>query len=72
MEINRDVFLQELDEIGFTVQRGAFDVEKVKELEEYAKTLGPERGHDKNIKWYGWNHVSEMEKPLEEVDWAYY
>lgn len=72
MEINRDTFLKELDEIGFTVQRGAFDVEKVKELEEYAKTLGPERGHDKNIKWYGWNQVSEMENPEEQVDWAYY
>jgi hypothetical protein len=72
MEINRESFLQELDEIGFTVQRGIFDTQKVSELNEFATTLPPERGHDKNKKWYGWETVKEMENPATEVDWAYY
>ena len=72
MEINKEQFLAELDEIGFTVQRSAFDPEVIAELDQWAASLPPERGHGMDKKWYGWKQVSEMENPAADVDWAYY
>jgi ectoine hydroxylase-related dioxygenase (phytanoyl-CoA dioxygenase family) len=72
VEVNREKFLNEIEHIGFTIHRNVFDKQIISELNEYAKTLNPERGHDKNQKWYGWNHVSKYENAKEEVDWGYY
>ena len=72
MEINRERFINDIDHIGFTVHEDIFDKEKIAELNEYAKTLPPERGHDKNLKWHGWNTVSKMDDPHKQIDWAYY
>lgn len=72
VQVNRETFIKEIDEIGFTVQQDVFDREMISELNQFAETLGPERGHDKAMKWYGWNHVEAMEDPKNEVDWAYY
>lgn len=70
--MDRERFLNEINDVGFTVHQNAFDKEEIAELNEYAKTLNPERGHDKNKKWYGWNEVKKYENPKEEIDWAYY
>lgn len=72
VEVNKDKFLNEIEHTGFTVHDDVFDKDMIRELDEYAATLGPQRGHDKNKKWYGWNHVAEMDNPKEQVDWAYY
>jgi hypothetical protein len=72
VEVNREKFLHEIEHIGFTVHQNQFDKQMIAELNEYAKTLNPERGHDKDKKWYGWNSVSKMEDPKKEIDWAYY
>lgn len=72
VELNREKFLHEIEHVGFTVYQNQFDKQMIAELDEYAKTLNPERGHDKDKKWYGWNNVSKMEDPKKEIDWAYY
>ena len=72
MEVNREKFLNEIEHVGFTVHENVFDPQVVTELNEYASTLDPQRGHDKNMKWYGWNNVETMENPKTDVDWAYY
>jgi len=71
-ENKRDKFIHEIQQIGFTVQENAFDPERVNELNEFAKTIPPERGHTKDQKWHGWNEVNQMENPYTDVDWAYY
>lgn len=70
--MDKEKFMNTFNHVGFTVQRDIFDKNKIEELNQWAETVSPERGHDKNKKWYGWNQVSEMKNPLEEVDWAYY
>jgi ectoine hydroxylase-related dioxygenase (phytanoyl-CoA dioxygenase family) len=72
VEVNREKFLNEIEHVGFTVHQSVFDNPMIAELNEYAKTLGPERGHSIDQKWYGWNSVAEMQNPKEEIDWAYY
>lgn len=71
-EIDRNRFVNDIEHEGFTVHQNIFDPEKIAELDAYAATLPPQRGHDKDKKWYGWNSVSEMQDPLHQVDWAYY
>ena len=70
--MNRDRFLHDLNHTGFTVQRDAFDIGKINELNEFAETIRPERGHTKDKKWIGWNQVKDMENPKTDIDWAYY
>jgi len=70
--MNRDGFLQDLNHTGFTVQRDAFDIDKINELNEFAETINPERGHTKDKKWIGWNQIKDIENPKTEIDWAYY
>ena len=70
--MNRDRFLHDLNHTGFTVQRDAFDIDKIKELNEFAETINPERGHTKDKKWIGWNQIKDIENPKTEIDWAYY
>lgn len=72
-EIDCKKFITDLNVEGFTVHKGIFDKNDIAELNEYAATLGPERGHDKNQKWYGWNTVAKMSaEDIAQVDWAYY
>ncbi len=71
-DIDQDRFVRDIEHEGFTVHREIFDLDKIKELNDYAATLTPERGHDKNKKWYGWNTVSKMAEPMSEVDWGYF
>ena len=70
--MDKDKFIDEIENIGFTVHKDVFDKNMISELTELAKTSPPQRGHDQDIKWYGWNNVAEMENPLTDVDWAYY
>ena len=70
--MDREKFINEINHIGFTVHENVFDISIIEELNNYAKTLNPERGHDKKMNWFGWNKVEKMENPAEEVDWAYY
>jgi ectoine hydroxylase-related dioxygenase (phytanoyl-CoA dioxygenase family) len=70
--MNRDEFLHDLNHTGFTVQRDAFDIDKINELNEFAETINPERGHTKDKKWIGWNQIKDIENPKTELDWAYY
>jgi len=70
--MNRDGFLHDLNHTGFTVQRDAFDIDKINELNEFAETINPERGHTKDKKWIGWNQIKDIENPKTEIDWAYY
>ena len=70
--MDKDKFINEIENIGFTVHEDVFDKNMISELNEFAKTIPPQRGHDKDVKWYGWNNVAEMENPLTDVDWAYY
>ena len=70
--MNKDKFINEIENIGFTVHEDVFDKNMISELNEFAKKIPPQRGHDKDVKWYGWNNVAEMENPLTDVDWAYY
>ena len=70
--MNRDRFLHDLNHTGFTVQRDAFDIDKINELNEFAETINPERGHTKDKKWIGWNQIKDIENPKTEIDWAYY
>lgn len=70
--MDRERFVNDINNIGFTVHHDVFDHEKIRVLNEYASSLPPERGHDKNMKWHGWNTVSKMKEPMHEVDWAYY
>jgi hypothetical protein len=70
--MNRDEFLHDLNHTGFTVQRDAFDIDKINELNEFAETINPERGHTKDKKWIGWNQIKDIENPKTEIDWAYY
>ena len=70
--MDKDKFINEIEDIGFTVHEDVFDKNMISELNEFAKTIPPQRGHDKNITWYGWNNVAEMENPLTDIDWAYY
>ena len=72
IQVDDKKFQQEIEDIGFTVHQNVFDKQAINELDEYAQTLPPDRGHDKNKKWYGWNQVSQMKDPENEVDWAYY
>jgi ectoine hydroxylase-related dioxygenase (phytanoyl-CoA dioxygenase family) len=71
-DVDNDRFLRDIEHEGFTVHHDVFDNNKIAELNEYAMTLGPERGHDINQKWHGWNSVELLNDPLNEVDWAYY
>jgi ectoine hydroxylase-related dioxygenase (phytanoyl-CoA dioxygenase family) len=70
--MDRDRFLHDLNHTGFTVQRDAFDIDKINELNEFAETINPERGHTKDKKWIGWNQIKDIENPKTEIDWAYY
>ena len=70
--MNRDGFLHDLNHTGFTVQRDAFDIDKINELNEFAETINPERGHTKDKKWIGWNQIKDIENPKTEIDWAYH
>jgi ectoine hydroxylase-related dioxygenase (phytanoyl-CoA dioxygenase family) len=70
--MNKEKFINEINHIGFTVHENVFDHDMIVDLNEYASTLQPQRGHDKNMKWYGWNNVEDMKNPKEEIDWAYY
>lgn len=70
--MDREKFINDINHIGFTVHQNIFNHDMINELNDYASTLQPQRGHDKNMKWYGWNNVAEMENPKEDVDWAYY
>lgn len=72
MYIDKELFINQLTEIGFTKQDSVFDIDMISELNAYAETLKPERGHDKNQKWYGWNQVEKLSDPKNEIDWAYY
>ena len=65
--MNRDIFLHDLKHTGFTVQRDAFDIGKINELNEFAETIRPERGHTKDKKWIGWNQVKDMENPKTDI-----
>jgi len=70
--MDKEKFINEINHIGFTVHENVFDHNMIVDLDEYASTLQPQRGHDKNMKWYGWNNVEDMKNPKEEIDWAYY
>jgi len=70
--MDKEKFINEINHIGFTVHENVFDHDMIVDLNEYASTLQPQRGHDKNMKWYGWNNVEDMKNPKEEIDWAYY
>jgi len=70
--MDREKFINDINHTGFTVHQNIFDQNIIHELNSYAETLNPERGHDKNLNWFGWNNVAEMENPKEQVDWAYY
>jgi len=70
--MDKEKFINEINHIGFTVHENVFDHNMIVDLNEYASTLQPQRGHDKNMKWYGWNNVEDMKNPKEEIDWAYY
>jgi len=70
--MDKEKFINEINHIGFTVHENVFDHDMIVNLDEYASTLQPQRGHDKNMKWYGWNNVEDMKNPKEEIDWAYY
>lgn len=72
MDIDRDKFINEIRYEGFTFQQSVFSETMIQELDEYAATLPPQRGHDKGKNWFGWNKVSEMKDPVNEVDWGYY
>jgi len=71
-EIDSKKFQRDIHNIGFTVHENIFSKEDIAELNQYAMKLKPERGHDMNQKWYGWNKVKNMENPIDDVDWAYY
>ena len=70
--MDKEKFVGEINDIGFTVHQNVFDPVMINELRQFSETLGPERGHDMNKKWYGWNTVKQMKNPEQEVDWAYY
>jgi ectoine hydroxylase-related dioxygenase (phytanoyl-CoA dioxygenase family) len=70
--MNRDRFLHDLNHTGFTVQRDAFDINKINELNLFAESLPPERGHSKDKTWVGWNQIKDVENPKTDIDWAYY
>ena len=71
-EIDKNRFVRDIGHDGFTVHKEVFDKDKIAELDAFAATLPPQRGHDKHKKWYGWNHVQSLENPLTDVDWGYY
>ena len=70
--MDREKFINEINDTGFTVHRDVFDPNIIQELNEYAQTIPPERGHDKNMKWHGWQECKQLENPVTDVDWAYY
>jgi|TARA_B110000858_G_scaffold64321_2_gene74513 ectoine hydroxylase-related dioxygenase (phytanoyl-CoA dioxygenase family) len=70
--MNRDGFLHDLTHTGFTVQHNAFDTDMVNELNLFAESLPPERGHAKDKTWVGWQECQSLENPKTDVDWAYY
>ena len=74
MDENR--FVKEINDIGFTVHSDTFDKDCIQELNEYASTFAPERGHTRDLKWYGWNQIQEQvaegKDPHKEIDWAYF
>jgi ectoine hydroxylase-related dioxygenase (phytanoyl-CoA dioxygenase family) len=72
MEIDNQKFINEINDIGFTVHQDVFDPNIIRELEEYAQTMPPERGHDKNMQWHGWQECEQLENPATDIDWAYY
>ena len=51
MDENR--FVREINDVGFTVHSDTFDKDCIQELNEYAATFQPERGHTKDLKWWG-------------------
>ena len=66
-------FVKDINDTGFTVQQNAFDPEKIRELDQFAATVTPERGHLlTDRKWMGWDAVEQLEDPFNDVDWAYY
>lgn len=71
MQVDKQRFISEITDIGFTKQDSVFPAEMIKELNDYADSLKPERGHDMNQKWHGWNEVEKLEDPFS-VNWAYY
>ena len=70
--MNRDGFLHDLNHVGFTVQHNAFDMDMISQLNSFAESLPPERGHSKDRKWWGWEKCQSLENPKTDVDWAYY
>ena len=72
--MNEEKFVEEINDIGFTLWEGRFDPECIEELNKWAEeNYPPERGHDKNMKWFGWETVKDMTpEEIAEVDWAYY
>ena len=60
MKMDQQRFVKEINDIGFTVHENAFDKDCISELNEYASTFEAERGHDKNLKWYGWNNILDL------------
>ena len=51
-EIDKSRFVRDIEHDGFTVHKEVFDKDKIAELDAFAATLPPQRGHDKNKKWY--------------------
>jgi len=72
MAVDKEKFIDDIDNIGFTVHQSAFDPNVIKELDEYAKTMRPMRGHALDRSWHGWDACASMQDPQQEVDWAYY
>jgi hypothetical protein len=50
-EIDRERFVSDIEHEGFTVHPSIFDPDKIAELDNYAASLLPQRGHDKDKKW---------------------
>ncbi len=73
--MDKERFVNEINDIGFTVHENAFDADCIRELNDYASTFEAERGHTKDLKWYGWNNILDMKQKGEDpknIDWAYY
>jgi len=74
--MNQTRFVDDINDVGFTVHQDVFDKDCISELNQYASTFAPERGHTKDLKWWGWNQISEQiekgKNPHNEIDWAYF